>query len=196
MTTKQSVSFKETRVALDPSSWSLKSFWNRLLWNANGNSCTVFILRREETRSAILCSQNVYFIKWPIVPIRVTLLIYLSNHIMHFTTNGCKRFSRPTRPIQGNVFLLGKKQEREYFLFHPSNMHVIVFFYSTRESTEYTVLATNICVRIIPNEECFCFVTILYGWLSFLWYFIRSCSFFNIQNYYKTWMISTCINTT
>ena len=47
-------------VALDRSSWSLKSVWNRL-------QCLVFLLCREETRSPILWSQNVDSIIWPVV---------------------------------------------------------------------------------------------------------------------------------
>ena len=34
----------------------------------------------------------------------IILLNYLSNHL-HFITNGFKHFQRPTRPVQGNMFL-------------------------------------------------------------------------------------------
>ena len=67
-------------IALDRMSWSLKSFWNHLLWNAYvlediliveyidphkyNSNCTFFLLCRKLTRSAILWNQNFDSTKW------------------------------------------------------------------------------------------------------------------------------------
>ena len=70
-------------------------------------NCTVFLIRCELTRSAILWSQNFYrkkenrtILRDVCVDYYVLLLNYLSNH-MHFITNASKHFSTD----QSNVYL-------------------------------------------------------------------------------------------
>ena len=75
-------------------------------------NCTVFLLRRELSRSAIYASQNFDSHKWPTV-----LLDEVKRKPLYstFTTSfePCSfynkqlqnAFQRPTRLIQGNVFL-------------------------------------------------------------------------------------------
>ena len=82
-------------------------------------NCMVFRIPCELTRSGPFYGVTPQ--KWPTTFVRdeeesraisrdvcvdhsILLSNYLSNH-MHLITNGFKHFQRPTRPIQGNVFL-------------------------------------------------------------------------------------------
>ena len=103
-------------VALDRSSWSLKSVWNRLLWNAYGwrdililihtsiiPNCTVFLLRRELTRLDSTKWSTVFL--WAVKgtpcnfkaclfgSLYSTFKLSIYNHL-HFITNGLKHFSK------------------------------------------------------------------------------------------------------
>ena len=86
-------------------------------------NCTVFLVHRELTRSAILWSQNFDSTKWPTVFLRDVIKGKPGNYEVSLCRSLSSTFKisfypyafnnkwlsnalqRPTRPIQGNVFL-------------------------------------------------------------------------------------------